>query len=206
MYTEYVKSVYEIKSNARNPSQKAMAKSLLNNLLGRFGINLEKPITEVLSYEAFETKMLMHKIMSYKEISEHKVLVSYVPKLDYDVINSHGLDFIKIVNKYKDKEIKARNVTSVAISAAITAYARIHISKLKLDILNKGGELFYSDTDSIVTNIKLPDTLVSTNKLGLLKLEHELYQAIFISNKIYLMCDIKGKCYIKAKGINSNTL
>lgn len=86
--------------------------------------------------------MLMHKIMSYKEISQDKVLVSYVPKLDYEVINSHRLDFIKIVNKYKNKEIKPINVTSVAISAAITAYARIHIGKLKLDILNNGGELF----------------------------------------------------------------
>lgn len=162
-----------------------MAKSLLNNLLGIFGINLEKPITEVLSYKVFDRIMLMNKIMSYKEISNDKVIVSYVAKLDYEIIKSHKLDFIKIVNKYKDKEVQPISATSVAIRAAITAYARIHISKLKLNIINRDGELFYSDTDSIITNKKLPDTLVSSKKLGLLKLEHELYKAIFISNKLY---------------------
>lgn len=64
--------------------------------------------------------------------------------------------------------------TSIVISAAITAYARIHISRLKLEILKQGAELYYSDTDSIVTNKKLPDNLVSSKSLGLLKLEHSL--------------------------------
>ena len=131
VFTKYVEKVYDIKSKPINASQKAMAKSLLNNLLGRFGINLEKPVTEVLSHKAFENKMLMCKIMSYKEISNDKVLVSYIPKLDYEIIKSHNLDFIKIVNKYKDKELQSISTISVAISAVITAYARIHISKLK---------------------------------------------------------------------------
>ena len=77
------------------------------------------------------------------------------------------------------------------ISAVITAYARIHMNKLKLNILNKGGKLYYSDTDSIVTEIELPNYLVSANKLGLLKLEHVLQKGIFISNKIYYLLNIK---------------
>ena len=206
VFTKYVDKVYDIKSKPINASQKAMAKSLLNNLLGRFGINLEKPVTEVLSYQVFDQKMLMHKIISYKEISNEKVLVCYVPKLDYEIINSHNLDFIKIVNKYNDKELQPLSITSIVISAAITAYARIHMSKLKLEILNRGGELYYSDTDSIVTNLELPNSMVSPNKLGLLKLEHVLYEAIFISNKLYWMCDVKGNSYILAKGIESSSL
>ena len=153
MFSKYVNKVYSIKADPVNPSQKAMAKSLLNNLLGRFGINLEKPITEVLSNETFQKKMLMCKIMSYKQISEHRVLVSYVPSLDYDIITSHGLDYLKIVSNFKDNELRPLTTTSIVISAAITAYARIHISKLKLDILKLGGEIYYSDTDSIVTYI-----------------------------------------------------
>lgn len=77
VFTDYINKVYPIKSNTTNKSQKAMAKSLLNNLLGRFGINMDKPITKILSREEFERKMLMYKIMSYKDISEHKVLVMY---------------------------------------------------------------------------------------------------------------------------------
>lgn len=70
--------------------------------MGRFGIDIEKPITEVLSKKSFENKMVMYKITSYKIISDDKVLVSYIPKLDHNVVNSHNLDFIKLANKYKD--------------------------------------------------------------------------------------------------------
>lgn len=55
------------------------------------------------------------------------------------------------------------NTTFVVISAAMTTYARIHITKLKLEILKLNSKLYYSDSDSIVTNIKLPDNLVLIN-------------------------------------------
>ena len=54
VFTEYIYKVYNIKSNSKNRSQKSMAKSLLNNLLGRFGINLEKPITKIVSKKEFD--------------------------------------------------------------------------------------------------------------------------------------------------------
>ena len=38
VFSDYINNVYKIKSNPSNACQKAMAKSLLNNLLGRFGI------------------------------------------------------------------------------------------------------------------------------------------------------------------------
>lgn len=202
----YVQKVYEIKSNPVNASKKAMAKSLLNNLLGRFGISLEKPITEILTNREYQTLKVMHKVTSEIQLSKDRKLVSYIPKLDYDLINSHGLDFLKVVAKYKDAELQPINTTSIVISAAITAYARIHITNLKLEILKQGGNLYYSDTDSIVTDIELQDSLVSPNKLGLLKLEHVLDEAIFISNKIYWMCDIKSEFHVRAKGIKSKSL
>lgn len=95
-----------------------MAKSLLNNLLGRFGINLDKPVTKILSKQAFEIKCLMNKIVSYKELVEDKILVSYVPRQDSDIVTSHNLNLLKLVSKYKDAEIQSMDVTSVPISAA----------------------------------------------------------------------------------------
>lgn len=94
VFTDYINSVYTIKSNPKNSSQKAIAKSLLNNLLGRFGINFEKGISEIMSIKTFNQKSVMNKIISYKEIGDDKLLVSYTPKLDYEIINSHNLDFI----------------------------------------------------------------------------------------------------------------
>ena len=206
VFKSYIDKIYKIKSNPVNPSQKTMAKSLLNNLLGRFGISLDKPVTEIFSKSYYKSLIRTNKIVDGTSISDDKVLVTYVPKLDYEVVKEHNLDFLSLVNAKNDKELGGINATSVVISAAITAYARIHMNKLKLAILDKGGKLYYSDTDSIVTNIELPESLVNEKELGLLKLEHKVNEAIFISNKIYYLRDKNGKTSIKAKGIKSESL
>jgi hypothetical protein len=91
VFSEYVHKIYSIKSNPINNTQKSMAKSLLNNLLGRFGINLEKSITDVVSTRPFDRIGSMNKILSYKIISDDRILVNYVPNLYREVIESHGL-------------------------------------------------------------------------------------------------------------------
>lgn len=116
VFDSYISDVYKLKANPINKSQKSLAKSLLNNLLGRFGISLDKPITEVVSDNEFDAISIRHKIMNYKNIATDKVMVSSLEKLDYDVINGHGLDFVKVLSKYKDKEIQSLNITSVPIS------------------------------------------------------------------------------------------
>jgi hypothetical protein len=206
VFKNYVESIYNIKSNPKNRTQKAIAKSLLNNLLGRFGISLDKAITEIMSYNTFEEKSLMNKIESYKEIDDNKVVVSYIPKLDYDIIESHDLDFLKIINKHKDKEFQYIDNTSIAISAAVTSYGRIHINKIKMYILSKGGSIYYSDTDSIVTNTKLSGIMIDNKEIGKLKLEHKVKEGIFISGKTYCLYDDQGNFINKAKGIKSNSL
>lgn len=85
------------------------------------------------------------------------------------------------------------------------------MQQLKLDILKKGGNLYYSDTDSIVTDKALPNNLVDSNKSALLKLEHLLKEGIFISNKLYLLKAIDPitneiRLHIKAKGVNYSFL
>lgn len=54
---------------------------------------------------------------------------------------------------------------SIAVSAAVTAYARIYMHKIKAMILELGGKIYYTDTDSIVTNIRLPDHLVGNGAI-----------------------------------------
>ena len=114
----------------------------------------------MVSKSTLEKYMLMYKITSYKMISDYKLLISYIPKLDNDIVKSNNLDFIKLANKYKNHELETFKSTSVVISAAITSHARIYMSKNKLDLLNKGGKVFYTDTDSLVTNIPLSTKLV----------------------------------------------
>lgn len=104
VFKGFVNNVYKIKSNPNHATQKAMAKSLLNNLLGRFGIDIEKPKSEIMTSDAFNKLQTMHKITSFKQISDSRVLVTYIPSLDYEIIKSHDLDFIKILSKQRDKE------------------------------------------------------------------------------------------------------
>lgn len=73
VFKSYINKIYNIKSNPKNSTQKAIAKSLLNNLLSRFGINLEKSITEVMTTNNFKTKSVMNKIISDKRISKDKI-------------------------------------------------------------------------------------------------------------------------------------
>jgi hypothetical protein len=205
-FKTYISEIYKIKSNPINNTQKTMAKSLLNNLLGKFGTNLDKPQTIIMSRDEFQTISLMKKVHSYKELNSNKLLVSYSNKLDYDIIKSHDLDILKVLTQNQDKEISLIDNSSIVISSAITAYARIHISKLKLYILNKGGKIYYSDTDSIVTDIKLPDKIVSSKELGLLKLEHMIKKGIFITGKTYCFIDDNGNYINKIKGVKSSSL
>ena len=55
--------------------------------------------------------------------------------LDTDILNSWELDSVKVASWVNDEEQQNLDVTSIAISAAITAYGRIHISKLKMKVI-----------------------------------------------------------------------
>jgi len=206
VFTSYINDVYKHKANSKTKTEKAIAKSLLNNLLGRFGISLEKPTVVIVNAKTFNEMSCRYKINSYIELSDNKYMVSYIPTLDHDVITSHNLSVTKLVSKYGDKESTSHNSTSVAISAAVNAYARIHITRIKLLILKSGGKIYYSDTDSIVTDLKLPDTMVNKNELGKLKLEFEVSKGIFISGKSYALITKDGQLVNKYKGIKSSSL
>lgn len=68
-----------------------------------------------------------------------------------------------------------------------------------------GGNLYYSDTDSIVSDIKLPDEMIGQG-LGQLKLEHKLKKAFFITSKTCLLELENGVIVKKAKGVYASSL
>lgn len=86
--------------------------------------------------------------------------------------------------------------------------------KLKLAILNiaaYAGKIYYSDTDSIVTDLSLDRLKVALcgkigNKLGQLKLEHLVEEAYFVSNKTYILLTCDGEEIKKAIRISPYTL
>lgn len=80
------------------------------------------------------------------------------------------------------------------------------MSKLKLDIFSKKGNIYYTDTDSIVCDIQLDNNLVDPNLLGKLKLEHIVKKGIFLSGKTYSLINNEDKTIKRAKGVKSDSL
>lgn len=186
VFNTYVKDIYKHKVNAQNATEKFLAKSLLNNLLGRFGIDLEKYETSLIDNETFTKMSLVRDVKGHISVGNMN-LVSYNTGLNYDNIEKLNLDISKVLNDDKDREVLAQSASSVVISAAITAYARIIMNKHKITSLSKGLSIYYSDTDSLVLYGKLPSELVHPTELGKFKLEYEIKEGIFISGKTYCL-------------------
>ena len=82
-----------------------------------------------------------------------------------------------------------------------------------LDILDKGGKLYYTDTDSIVTDIELSPESVHKSELGKFKLEYTTEKALFIADKTYVLISDKiddntkeNEIVKRAKSVNSKNL
>lgn len=88
----------------------------------------------------------------------------------------------------------------IAIASAVINYAKIIITKTKLNIINKGGNIYYNNTNNIVTNTSLNFKLVGKN-LGLFKLVHTIKKAYFITGKTYIIINIKNKKSITSAGV-----
>jgi len=213
-FLEYVEELSKQKDSLKG-SQRQVVKSLLNNLIGRFGLNFVKPITKTVKSSKLDYILATKEIKTFKEINKDNFLITYNPIVNKEICESHNLDYHKVLlNEYNNRNNSNEAVfqdVSIVISSFVTAYARIHMHKVKLSILKAGGAIFYSDTDSIVTDLTLdflkellPDYI--GNKLGQLKLEHLLNEAYFISNKTYILLTPNGEEFVKAKGITSQNL
>ena len=219
VFTDYVKDLYNIKCTTKDSVEKDIVKRLLNHLLGRFGLNIVKPITRCVSGDElsliFSTRVVIGKPVP---ITENDYWVTYQSDIDQDVCEEHDIDYIKVKNLTPKTDLENLNEfrdVSLTTAACVTAYARIYMSKIKLHILEKGGNIYYTDTDSIVTDTPLDDNLIG-NELGKFKLEYKIKQGYYISNKTYYI-DLKEPIWdsylnkyisyvIKSKTVDSKSL
>lgn len=197
VFDEYVKDLYKTKSVSTG-SIRTIVKSLLNNLLGRFGINIKKPVTEIVNDDKLNLLLSTREVIAPPiNVTDQDYLVTYFPGLSKYMCEAHDLDYIKILNIKSNVDIEKNQEfkdASVAIAAAITSYARIYMSNIKLNIFNSGGSIYYMDTDSIVTDKPLREDLVGKD-LGQFKLEFNVKEGYFISSKTYCLV-LKDRCGI----------
>lgn len=160
IFDDFVSYFYNLKKNSlKNSSNYTIAKFILNSLSGRFALDpdLDKHII------ADNFKLLdlakKHTINNIIDLGNDKILISYK-------FNNDSIDLNKNPN------------ISIPVSANITANARVWMSQFK-----KEG-LFYSDTDSIDTNVLLDPKFIG-DELGQMKLEHYFSEAVYLAPKVY---------------------
>ena len=110
--------------------------------------------------------------------------------------------------------IPHRVQTNVAIAAAITSYARIHMMHIKA---LPNIEVYYTDTDSFFLTGNIPENLLSNSELGLFKnelqykengilKEHKIVKAYFFDKKFYAYKLDNGKHKTVISGVPKNFL
>lgn len=163
LFEGYVNNLYRLKQNSvKNSVDYIISKLMLNSLYGRFGMSpyLEK---HVMVNESELDKLIENfKVKNIVDLNNKMLLISYENE-DNDE-NTHS-----ILN------------TSISVSAAITAEARLFMNHF---ILSKDYNVYYHDTDSICIDKPLPPQYVGP-ELGQFKLEHKFDEGIFISPKVY---------------------
>lgn len=209
-FKKYILDLYNLKLKNKGGG-KFIYKSLLNNLIGRFGIDIKKAVTKLLNQKEFDLVMACCEVISVMEVennqSNSKFVVKYIPIPVPEKCIANNIDYLDIINKgsklisMKDDQ-SIYNDASVMVTAMINSYARIWFNNFKLDLINKGYKIYYCDTDSIVIDKPLDNNFVGEG-IGQFKFIAKIKRGYFISNKLYFMIDQFNNIISGSKGINS---
>ena len=100
-------------------------------------------------------------------------------------------------------DIKAEYI-QVQIASYVTSYARIVLLEA-LRQADQRGNVYYCDTDSIVTDVELPADLIDDSKLGYWDCEAKPIKALFLRPKVYAEVIDEKKTNVKFKGVSRDT-
>jgi hypothetical protein len=211
IFSSFVNNLYKSRMEAKIKGETSLQytfKLILNSLYGRFGMKQIENKIEIVDKKDAEILLKKKNVSLYSEMN-NKCLIKYNNNISYNLIKlvSHinEKENTNTKNDYLANIFKQRGIpSSVAISAAITAYGHIELMKFKND---KSNKLLYSDTDSVIMEKKIEDNnLLSETELGKLKLEHVITDGYFIAPKFYGFKNEKGEIVIKSKGVRKGIL
>lgn len=122
-------------------------------------------------------------------------------------LKEKGIPYI-ITRLSKNLEIICCNVSAKhieyihpEISTYITSYARLVLYKALRAQVDAGANIYYCDTDSMVTDRPLPADMVDDKIYGKWKLERTINEGIFLQPKFYAEQVSDGKYELKSKGL-----
>lgn len=220
----YINKLYKERQLTTNKVENILYKLLLNSLLGRFAINTNKPQEKV----SITTSHLLNELNKIDNpIFTQNILLktdNFFINKDSNIIDtaivtispdfkSNYLDYQKYLNDKNlpnEKQKISSSITSipgllprsVVITLYINSYGRVKLNNLLLKSQESQTQIYYCDTDSLVVDKPLPSKYIGS-KLGQLKLEYNVKEGIFITNKIYCLELIDGTLKKAQRGTNS---
>jgi len=192
IFDDFVNDLYKIRLEyPKTDPMNMVSKLVMNSLYGRFGMDDEFINSEIMQfkdYEKFEKLDKNNSIIDVKVMGDNCIVKIKNPKVELDTNLDNGCE---------------KHNVYISISSAISAYARIKMSKFKN---NPNYILYYSDTDSIIISKPLEAIFVSNTELGKFKLEHVCKKAIFLAPKVYGLVYENGEQIIKCRGLTKDSM
>jgi len=185
LFSEYVRWFY-LEKKVGTGSKRFIAKMHLNQLYGIFGRRSDVIETINVYNDEIPKYIVARVVKSIIEIDDTKSVL-----LLSNNVNSDILSELNSVLEIQLKKIYTPVKNNVALAAAITAYARIHMMEYKLD-----PGCVYSDTDSVFTTSLLPENDLGSD-LGLFKDE---MKGLVIEEGYFLGIKKYGYWYLDENG------
>lgn len=201
LFKIYIETLYEVKKNAKTPTERYIAKLHLNTFYGLFGRRLDITMTITATPEEERDIINKYPVKNIIQINDNLKLFLIYSNLDYDLINKLKVNLNLELLKQKREVVKS----NVAIASAITSYARIEMMKYKTI---PGINVLYTDTDSVFLDKELPAEFVG-NELGQMKDELKggyISEAYFLGIKKYAYKDNTGNVKTIFSGVPRNSI
>lgn len=144
------------------------------------------------------TKLIMNSSYGKFSIRTNRENITF-DETEHGVKEFRELKIDKEIIKLYTKPVELNTFKNAAIGAFILSYARIHMMKLIQPIAE---HVYYTDTDSIFTDIKLE----SSKELGMLKHEKSYNQVCFLLPKTYIAQNDLNDKKITMKGFDKRKL
>lgn len=173
---DYIKDLYEKRKNSTDESERACIKSMLVRSYGKF---------------------------AERQTADDYVLITEPDKQKEENLIKTGFKIAKECSNYPilySKSNFTQKRINLVIAARVTALAKLHQQKFIDEIIDRYGSehLIYTDTDSIFTDIEIPEW--NSSELGKMKLEEIVTNFRAIGRKCYISDSSKRT---KIKGVDN---
>src|SRR3954451_9938519 len=93
VFEDFVKNINDIKTNPKDPGEKQIAKLIMNSVIGRFGMDPIKNVSNLVDKFQHDFLMATHKVINTEMISKDLYLDTYIPIIDKDICFKSGYDY-----------------------------------------------------------------------------------------------------------------